>query len=127
MIRQPAEYVGEPGARIDVIELAGLDQRVDGSGALAATVGAGKGPVVTADGDAAQGSFGRIVGQANAAIIEEAGQGRPEFEAVLDGLGDRVFRGEFGALLAQPGSEVFNFLLAWLQHAASMTGAGLRA
>jgi hypothetical protein len=38
IILQPAEHICEPGARIDVIELTGFDQRVDGSGALAAAV-----------------------------------------------------------------------------------------
>ena len=46
MILQACEHVGEPGLRIDVVELGGLDQRVDGGGAPAAGVGAGEGPVV---------------------------------------------------------------------------------
>ena len=45
VIRQTSQDVGEPGLRIDVIELGGGDQRVDRSGAPAAFVGAGEGPV----------------------------------------------------------------------------------
>ena len=45
MIRQAGQHVGEPSLWIDVVELGGGDQRVDGSGAPAAFVGAGEGPV----------------------------------------------------------------------------------
>jgi hypothetical protein len=72
MIRQSCQDVGEPGARIDVIELAGFDEGVDSGGALAAAVGAGEGPVVPAHGDAAQGALGGIVGQIDPSVIEEA-------------------------------------------------------
>ena len=45
---QLGEDVGEPGARIDVIELAGLDQGIDGCGAAAPRVRAGEGPIASA-------------------------------------------------------------------------------
>jgi hypothetical protein len=35
MVREPGEDIGEPGVGIDVVELEGLDQRIDGCGALA--------------------------------------------------------------------------------------------
>src|SRR5580704_8992780 len=41
VIGDAAQHVGEPGLRVDVIELGGADQRIDGGGALAAAVGAG--------------------------------------------------------------------------------------
>ena len=53
MISDPAQHVGEPGLRVDVVELGGLDQGVDGSGTTAARVGAGEGPVLAADGNLA--------------------------------------------------------------------------
>ena len=49
MIGQPCENVGEPGVRIDVVELGSLDERIEGE--AAAFVGAGKGPVAASDGD----------------------------------------------------------------------------
>ena len=49
MIRQTGKHVGEPGLRIDVVELGGLDERVDGGGAPAAFVGSGEGPVAASD------------------------------------------------------------------------------
>ena len=51
MIGQPGEHIGKPGLRIDVVELGGGDQGVEGGGAAAAFVGAGEGPVLAADGD----------------------------------------------------------------------------
>src|SRR5436190_23461452 len=99
MILQSCEDVGEPGPWIDVVELCGLDQRVDGRGAPAAFVGACEGPVVTADRNPAQRPLGGIVGHAQAAVIEETSKRGPAVEAVLDRLGDLVLRGELAALL----------------------------
>jgi hypothetical protein len=48
MIAQSGEHVGEPGARIDIIELGGLDQRVNGRGAPPAFVRSCERPVVAA-------------------------------------------------------------------------------
>ena len=80
MIGDAGEHVGEPGLRIDVVELGGLDQRVDRRGALAAAIGAGEQPVLAAQGDAAQRALGGVVGQADAAVIEEAGEGGPALQ-----------------------------------------------
>ena len=43
MIGQSGQNIGEPCLRIDVVELGGLDQGVDGGGALATFVETGKG------------------------------------------------------------------------------------
>ena len=51
MIGRPCKHVSEPGARIDIIELAGLNQRINRCRATAALVGAGEGPVAAADGN----------------------------------------------------------------------------
>jgi hypothetical protein len=106
VIWQARKGVGKPSAWIDVVELAGFDERIDGSGALTATVGTGEGPVVPADGDAAQGPLGGIVRQTDPSVIEEADHRGPALQAVLDRFGDRIFRGELGALGAQPGPEL---------------------
>ena len=102
VIGQASQHVGEPSLRIDIVELGGCDQRVDGGGAPAAFVGAGEGPVVSSHGDGPQLAFGGIVRHAKAAVIEEAGEGVPAVEAVIDGLGRVAVLGELGALLAQP-------------------------
>src|SRR5256714_7186050 len=51
MIVDAREHVGEPGLRIDVVELGGGDEGVDGRGTPAALIGAGKGPVFSSNGD----------------------------------------------------------------------------
>jgi hypothetical protein len=53
VVGQPGEDVGEPGLRVDAVELAGLDQGIDGSGPLAAAVRAGEGPVAPTNRDEA--------------------------------------------------------------------------
>ena len=60
MARQPGEDVGEPGARVDAVELCRLDQRVHGGGPVAAGVGSREGPVASADRDAAKSALGRL-------------------------------------------------------------------
>ena len=45
MIWQLSEHVGEPGLRIDVVELRGCDECVDSSRSTATFVRAGEGPV----------------------------------------------------------------------------------
>jgi hypothetical protein len=41
MVWQAGQDIGEPGLRVDVIELGSADQRVDGGGAAAAMLRAG--------------------------------------------------------------------------------------
>ena len=106
MIRQPREDIGEPGLRVDVVELGGLDERVDRGGASATFVGAGEGPVVATDRDAAQRPLGGIVGDAKATVIEEARERGPALETVVDRLGGLVLCGELGALRSQPGLQL---------------------
>jgi hypothetical protein len=50
MIWQAGERIGEPSLRVDVVELCGRDQCVEGGGAATAFVGAGEGPVFAPDG-----------------------------------------------------------------------------
>ena len=44
LLGDAGEDVGEPGLRVDVVELGGADERVHHSGPRAATIGAGKQP-----------------------------------------------------------------------------------
>ena len=55
------EDVGEPSLRIDVVELGGRDQSVNGSGATTSFVRAGEGPILSFQGDGPQLAFGGIV------------------------------------------------------------------
>src|SRR5262249_56104815 len=102
VIRQAGEHVGEPSLRIDIVELGSGDQRVDRSGAPAAVVGAGEGPVLSPESNGPQLAFGRVVRHAKAPIIKEAGEGVPAVEAVVDRFGRVAIRGEPGTLFPYP-------------------------
>ena len=80
--------VGQPGLGIDVVELGGNDEAVKDGGTVTSAIRTGEQPGFPAKGDAAQSSFGGIVGQADAAVVEEAGESGPALEHVIDGAGD---------------------------------------
>ena len=126
MIGDAAQHVGEPGLRVDVVELGGGDQGVHRGGALATAVGAGEQPGPAPEGNSAQRALGGIVGQADAAVVEEAGEGRPALEHVIDrlgGLGVARQPGAFGPHpLVQLGDERSDALLARRQHARPPSG-----
>src|SRR5689334_9408821 len=85
VIRQAGEHVGEPGVRVDVVELGSCDQRVDGGGAPATFVGACEGPVAAPERNGTRLALGSVVGHAQSSIIEEADERIPALEAVVDG------------------------------------------
>lgn len=88
MIGNAGEDVGGPGLGIDVVELGGHNQAVEERRALAATIGAGEQPSLATERQAAQRPLRCVVGEADAAILQEAGEGPPSFEYVVDGAGD---------------------------------------
>jgi hypothetical protein len=65
MIREAGQHVGKPSLRIDVVDLGGGDEGIDRSGAPAALIRAGDGPVSSSHGDGPQ-PFGGIVRHAQA-------------------------------------------------------------
>lgn len=72
---------------IDIAELRGLAELIAGGSALPAAIGPAEQPRLTAERDAAQRAFGGIIGEANAAVVEEAGDRIPALEHVETGLG----------------------------------------
>lgn len=96
MVGDAAEHVLEPRLGVDVVQLGRRDQRVDCGCPLAPAVGASGQPTASAEGDAAQRSFGAIVGQADPAVVEEVGEGGTALEQVIHRLGDVVVSGEPG-------------------------------
>lgn len=57
MISDACEDIGEPCLGVDVVELGGLDERVDDGGALSAAIGTAEQPLVFS-GNSALGSDG---------------------------------------------------------------------
>jgi hypothetical protein len=53
-----------------------------------------------------QRSFGGVVREADAAIVQEACEGGPALEHIVHGLGQIVTAGELGALLAHIGFQI---------------------
>jgi len=89
MLGNARKDVGEPCLRIDVVELGGYDQSRHDRGTLGTAIGSGEQPGLAAEGKAAQGSFSCVVGQADPAVVDEAGEPIPTLEHIVDRLGDR--------------------------------------
>ena len=94
------QHVREPGQRIDAVHLCGDDQTVHGRRPLAAAIGAAEEPGLPAKGDAAQPALCRIVGEANASVVEKQREGVPALEHVLDRLDEIVSARQFGRFFA---------------------------
>jgi len=102
MLSDASKYIAEPSLRVHVIEASGLDQGLEDGRALAATIGSAEQPGLTAEWHAAQGTFGGVIGQADPAVVEEAGEGVPTPEHVVDGLGEVVVARQPGELGGEP-------------------------
>ena len=103
-VRDPGDDVGEPGLRVDPVQLGGADQGVHEGRALPAALGTGEEPGFSAQGDTAQGAFRRVVGEADPAIVEEPGEAGPVFgrERIVDGFGDLGMLRELCPLRPKP-------------------------
>ena len=97
--------VGEVGLGIDVVELAGLDQRGDRRPVLAAAVGAGKERVLAVEGERPDGALDDVGVDLDAAIVEEAAKAIPAREDVADGLRQLALLADERELLSQLGLE----------------------
>jgi hypothetical protein len=106
VVRNAGKNIGEPCLRIDIVELCGLDQRVDDGGALAATIGAAEQPRFAAERDAAESALGGVVGEADAVVVEEAGERVPALEHVEAGLGQIMAARELGDWVGEPDVEL---------------------
>ena len=71
MLRQSRQNVSQPGARVDIIQLAGLDQRVQRCRPMATHIRASEGPVPAPNCNAADRPLGGIVRQADPPVLEE--------------------------------------------------------
>src|SRR5258707_3491348 len=96
------EDVGEPRLRIDIVDLAGFDQRgVDGT-ISSALVRTGEQMILAPERDGPHGALDDVVVDFDPPIVEVAGQARPARERVADRLGEFRFAGDSGELGGQP-------------------------
>ena len=77
MIKKFRKDVGKPGLGIDVVQLAGFDQCIDGGGPMPSRVRTCESPVGPANGHTPHGALGCIIAEADAPILQEAGEGGP--------------------------------------------------
>lgn len=123
-IGNAGQDVGEPGFRVDVVEACRGDEGKHDGGAFGAALGTGEGPVAPSQSNAAQRSFGRVVAEADSAVIDEAGEVGPAPEHVVDWLQDLGRAREGVALAQQPGVHVVEKWFALLlPHGISLVSA----
>jgi len=101
-IGDAGEYVSKPGARVNAVQLGGLDQAVHGGGALPALVGTRKEPSLPPQRGAAQHALGGVIRQANAAIAQEPRESLPTLQHVIHGLGKVIVARELCPLGTHP-------------------------
>ena len=87
VVGDAGKYVAEPGFWIEAVELGGLDQGIDGGGAITAGVGPGKKVVFPAKGQRPDLPFGGVVVDLQPPVVEVAAERRPEVAGVADGGG----------------------------------------
>jgi hypothetical protein len=87
------ENIGKPGLRVNAVHFGRHDQAVHGRGPLAATIGAAEEPGFAAERDTPQASFGGVVGETDAPILEEQREARPSLQDVVERLGKVVALG----------------------------------
>jgi hypothetical protein len=89
-IGDAGQHVGKPGARINAVQLGGLDQVVHGSGALSALVVVCEKPSLPAKCRTAQYALGGVIRQADAPITQEPRESLPTLQHVVHGLGEVI-------------------------------------
>lgn len=71
MVGDASQHFGEPGLRINRVQLGGHDEGRDNSCQLGASLRAGKEACLAIEGEAAERALGRVIGQAYPAVFEE--------------------------------------------------------
>ncbi len=102
VLGDPASDVGEPGLRIDIVNLGRDDWAVHGGGALAAAFRAAKKPGLGVQRGAASRALGGVVAEADPSVIQEALEQGRALEPVVQGSGHTVSRRESGPVRVRP-------------------------
>lgn len=71
MIGDASEHVGKPSARVDVVQLAGFEERVDGCGTRPPVTEPAKVQFFAAERDTAHSALCGVVGYADATFVEK--------------------------------------------------------
>src|ERR1700730_14329979 len=96
------EDVGQIRERVDVVQLAGLDQGRDDGPMLGASVGTGEQGVLPVERDRADGALDGVVVELDAAVINEARQSLPARQGIADCFSKLAFLADSAELCAPP-------------------------
>ena len=107
-VDKAGQHVGDVGLGLDVVQLAGLDQRSDHGPVLAAAVGAGEQAVLAVEGQGPDGALDGVGIELDAAVVQEAGEALPAAQGVADRLGQLAFLADGLEPGAQPGLQRLN-------------------
>ena len=89
-IGDTGQDVSKPGARVNAVQLCGLDQAIHGGGAFPALVRTRKEPSLPAKCRTAQHALGSVIRQADAPITQEPRESPPALQHVVHGLGEVI-------------------------------------
>src|SRR6266702_7336199 len=107
-IDDAGDDVGQVSVRLDVNQLAGLDERGDHRPVFGATVGAGEQSILSVQRKGTDAAFDDVVVDLDTAVLEEQAQPLPARERVADRRGELGLLADELKLAAQPRFEVFD-------------------
>ena len=87
-IDEPVEDVGDVGLRLDVVELARLDQRGDAGPVFGPLVMAGEERVLAIENDRADAALDNVGVEFDAAVVEEADEPFPMVQTIAEFVGE---------------------------------------
>ena len=102
MIGDAGKDIPQVGFWIEAVELCGLDQRQDCSGAFAAFVRSREQPVLAAERNWPDRPFGRIVVDFDTAVIKETSKRFPTGQRIADRLSRPGFLRQAFEVIVQP-------------------------
>ena len=118
------EDIRKPRLRIDAVHFCRDDEAVHGCGAPPSAIRAAEQPGLPSKSDASQASFGGIVGETHASIVQEQREAPPSLQDVIERLGQVVTTRQFGELFAHVDLKVLDQRPAQrLSHLKTLFGA----
>ena len=124
---EAGERGGEPGLRVDAVQLAGLDQRSDHRPVVAALVGAGEQCVFAIGRERADRTLDGVGVDLDAAVVEEPAEPVPAIQGIADRLGELALAAGAGeAGLQEPAQARDQGSAALLPYGMALVGGAAR-
>ena len=123
-IDELVEDVGDVGLRLDVVELARLDQRGDAGPVFGPLVMTSEERVLAIENDRADAALDNVGVEFDASVVEEADEPFPMVQTITKFVGDPGLARDARQLMLEPGPERHDERFAvLLAHAATLVGA----